>query len=120
MARPLIPPYSIASTVERWSPGVYVRFWTGLVEALRYEPVRVSSYWRDPARNRAVGGSPDSQHLLGLGVDLVFPSPEQARRGASAVRSRGLIAVHEGDHVHVQAWPAGVARASGLLRALGL
>jgi len=34
-------------------------------------PIRVSSGYRSPRLNKAVGGVPDSQHLYGLAADLV-------------------------------------------------
>lgn len=36
-------------------------------------PIRVSSGYRSPRLNKAVGGVPDSQHLYGLAADLVVP-----------------------------------------------
>jgi hypothetical protein len=37
-----------------------------------------------------------------------------------AARSAGLVPVRFARHVHIQAWPAGVARRIGLPQALGL
>jgi len=36
-------------------------------------PIRISSGYRCAEHNTAVGGSPTSQHLLGLAADLIFP-----------------------------------------------
>ena len=36
-------------------------------------PIRVSSGYRSPRLNKAVGGVSDSQHLYGLAADLVVP-----------------------------------------------
>lgn len=119
MTGPVAPPTSIVWTVERWAPGIYRAWWTTLIGTLAGEPVGVTSYWRDPASNAAVGGLPDSQHLIGLGIDLVMP-PEKLNEAASALAARGLIAVLYPTHLHVQAWPAGTARRAGLLAALGL
>lgn len=116
MTHPVSPPYSVVWTVERWAPGVYQAFWTALVGALQGERVGVSSYWRSPAGNAAVGGLPDSQHLVGLGIDLVADNMNEA---ASRLAARGLIVVPYPTHLHVQAWPAGLARRVGLLDALG-
>lgn len=65
----------------------------------------VTSWWRSPTHNRDVGGAIYSQHLLGFAVDVVSPNPV---RFANAVRSVGLVAIDEGDHVHVQAYPSGL------------
>lgn len=37
-------------------------------------PVVITNAYRCPSHNRAVGGVPDSQHVLGLAADLVIPS----------------------------------------------
>lgn len=76
-------------------------------------PGPVTSWWRSPFDNRRVGGSPDSQHLLGFAFDVVPKS--DPRRYAALARQVGLIAVEEFDHVHLQVLPAGAARQFGLL-----
>lgn len=65
-------------------------------------PVRVSSFFRTVSENRAAGGSPTSQHLIGTAADLVG----QRVGLAAACRRLGLVAVEEGTHLHVQLWPA--------------
>ena len=61
-----------------------------------------TSWYRSVAKNAAVGGSADSQHLVGCGLDVV---------GASASELRPLLpdlfVVQESDHVHVQCYAAG-------------
>jgi len=90
-----------------------IRFLTAL-SRLRVGPsIRISSWWRDPVTNRRVGGHPDSQHLLGLALDLVGEELE-LRQLLVDVRAVGLVAVMESTHLHVQLLPAGVARAIGL------
>lgn len=79
-------------------------------------PVQVTSYVRSPARNVAVGGATDSQHLLGLAAD--FKGPVQ--RFAAELRSIGLVVIDYGSHVHVQLLPAGLARRAGLFEQAGL
>lgn len=79
--------------------------------------VAVTSWYRDPTHNAAVGGHPQSQHLLGLAIDLVA-GPGDGPAVAQAARAVGLIAVEEGDHIHLQARPAGTSGA--LLAAIGL
>ncbi len=63
----------------------------------------ITSWYRNPPHNTAVGGAATSQHLVGLAVDLI-PASEV---GADALRRQGLFVVNEFDHLHVQAWPAG-------------
>lgn len=83
--------------------------------------LKVTSWWRDRARNAAVGGAATSQHLIGLALDLQptkpnATEPELARLAgvlAAAMNSvgGGLTAVNEWSsrrHVHVQKSPAGV------------
>ncbi len=76
---------------------------------------RATSWWRDPRFNAQVGGHPQSQHLLGLALDLVTADPFEL---AASLRAQGLVAIVERDHVHTQFWPAGVA--GPLIRQLGL
>lgn len=75
---------------------------------LRDEPITVSSWYRSPALNTAVGSGPTSAHLLGLAVDLICPgfgSPlDIARHLASHSRGTPLRydqIIHEGSWVHV-------------------
>jgi hypothetical protein len=102
--------------VERFAPGFW-RAWGEMVRrawAASDGGIQVTSWWRSPSHNREVGGSDDSQHLVGVAFD-VMPL-ERYRR---ALVGAGFRVVHEGDHLHAQPWPAGVARTSGLLRSLG-
>jgi Peptidase M15 len=64
----------------------------------------VTSWWRSRSRNSSVGGAIYSQHLLGFALDLVTPRPTALVKSLNAV---GLVAIDEGDHVHVQAYRAG-------------
>ncbi len=67
------------------------------------DPVGVTSWWRGQDLNREEGGAPFSQHLVGLGLDMVGDTAGFRSR----MRSKGLIVVVESDHTHVQYWPAG-------------
>lgn len=47
------------------------------MEDIRYrygnKPIQVTSWYRDPATNAAIGGASQSRHMLGDGVDFVVP-----------------------------------------------
>ncbi|MBP8975105.1 MAG: peptidase M15A [Bacteroidetes bacterium] len=49
-----------------------------LREALK-KPIIISSGYRSPELNQAIGGSPTSQHCLGLAADIIVPQlhPEE-------------------------------------------
>jgi zinc D-Ala-D-Ala carboxypeptidase len=78
-------------------------------------PVHITSGYRSPAVNRAVGGSAMSQHTLGLAADFVAPnfgSPRAISRyladQAAILRFDQLI--FEGTWVHISFVPAGAPR----------
>lgn len=58
---------------------------------------RVTSWFRSPWRNVAVGGRRFSMHLLGLALDL---APVTAQTEAAARRLFPFV-LNEGDHLHV-------------------
>ena len=120
MARVEAPTPAVFSVVERFIPDGTRTFVVKVVEAARQtpDPLRVTSWFRAPDRNARVGGSPESQHLLGLGLDIVVKG--DAEEFVQTLESLGLFAVDEQNHVHVQLLPAGAARSQGLLAALGL
>ena len=108
------PPRSIVWQVERLVPGLLPEFVSRVV---RVQGVRVfTSWWRGTGDNARVGGSPDSQHLWAAAVD-VTGDLDSIERSAAAL---GLIAVRFARHVHIQAWPAGVARRIGFIGALSI
>lgn len=111
MIRP--PPIEIWYPVSRWIPGVYPWFISRANAALRLSGSSPSSWWRSVSVNESVGGAPTSQHLVGLALDVIGGD-------ARVWRQSGLIVVDEGDHLHVQAYPAGVLSRAGVYRALGL
>lgn len=111
------PPQSIVAEVERWAPGAWRYFLTRVIAGVRSYPgqVSVTSWWRGPDTNRSVGGSPDSQHLIGTALDL-WPVRNDL---VAALEANGIRAIKESDHIHAQLWGAGVVRRAGLLDALG-
>ena len=82
---------------------------------LRIPPnTRASSWWRSVEINRREGGHPNSQHLVGLAVDLVVPESEHTLF-VEQLLQLGLRFVVESDHIHIQFGPAGYAVASGFI-----
>lgn len=72
----------------------------------------VTSWFRTPERNAAVGGHPESQHLVGTALDVVTPNPRDWPQIAARLRwAKGIV---ESDHLHVQLYPAGVGITSWL------
>jgi uncharacterized protein YcbK (DUF882 family) len=87
-----IPPRSLI-TVE------LVAWAKRLEAAARYAgALTLTSWYRDPARNAAVGGAAASRHLRGLAVDVVARDPSRA---TAAFRAFGFRVLNEGDHLHV-------------------
>jgi len=103
------PPGQIALTVNHYAPGIYRSFFDRLERAHQGIRVRPTSFWRSRSENQRVGGAGNSQHLIATALDLTYPTRSERDSAIRAMRSLGLIAVDEGDHVHVQAWPANTA-----------
>ena len=103
---------SIIWGVHSAFPGVWPWFLGPVLVSAAEFRAHATSWWRSEDENRAVGGDPDSQHLFGLGVDLV-PTAGTPEALAARLRSFGLIAVPTSTHVHVQAFPAGTLRSFG-------
>lgn len=64
----------------------------------------VTSTRRSPARNRAVGGVPNSYHLTGQARDSVPPpgmSMNEYHRRLKAANPH-LDVINEGDHIHME------------------
>lgn len=73
------------------------------VRALVAGPITVSSGYRSPALNRAVGGAPASAHVLGLAADITAPGMAP-KRLAQAIRDAGIETdqlIYEGTWVHI-------------------
>lgn len=94
-------------TFPQWWLPVVQQFLQSLVPLFQLGPLSVTSFARTRSHNAAVGGAPSSQHLLGLAVDLVPLDGDMAGL-EEAARSFGYgYVLNEGDHVHIQAYPAG-------------
>ena len=110
------PPLSVVYAVEYFAPGFWKEF-IGAANAALSPGDQVTSWWRSRAENERVEGSIDSQHLVAAAFDVV---PGTLATTAAKLRRYGFTVVQYPTHLHAQAWPAGVARASGLLDYLGL
>ena len=62
----------------------------------------VTSWFRTKKRNKGVGGSGESFHLCGLGVDCVLDIPDDQDPFIKRARRLGLDAIFEGDHIHLE------------------
>ena len=108
-----LPPLEVALRVHRQFPWIYHWFYGGLAAAMRHYGLELTSLYRTPERNALVGGSPDSQHLVGLAADLV--RQDGVVGALDGLRRLGFQVVPYSDHLHVQALPAGELRRAGLL-----
>lgn len=128
------PPREIVNFFERIIPGFWQR-WIGAAEfALREidadaggETI-ITSWYRSPLENRQANGKPDSQHLVGLALDVV---PAKGNRtlaineAAQRFQQAGFISVifdagGGTGHLHVQTFPKGLLRQAGIFDALGI
>lgn len=110
------PPAAIWRPLDVWTQGQLWPWFLGQVNAALAESrATPTSWWRSVDRQRDVGGGIPSQHLVGLAVDVV-PDSSAVR---DAFRRRGFVVVSEGDHAHVQTYPAGVLDAAGVYRFFG-
>lgn len=98
----------VRSDVPAWWQPVVAEFLRRLGFVSGGGSFSVSSFVRTRAHNAAVGGDPMSQHLLGTAADLVPDDGDMAGLEAWC-RSLGVFGyvLNEGDHVHVQLFPAG-------------
>lgn len=53
------------------------------------QPLQIASAYRSPARNKAVGGAPNSYHMQGRAFDIVF-RPDNMLRAAFLAESIGF------------------------------
>lgn len=83
-----------------------LRWLAGTLEEVRKlvgKPVHVSSAYRSPAVNKAVGGSAKSAHMRGLAADITV-SGMASRDLAELIRSSSIAydqLIYEGSWVHI-------------------
>lgn len=80
------------------------------LQGLRYllgKPVHLNSAYRSEAHNKAVGGSPKSQHLLGRAFDIALPHHGFTRDElTAAARAIGFTGIGQyRSFVHVDTGP---------------
>jgi hypothetical protein len=93
----LVPPRALL----RSTYGPWIRRFVRQVESARLTGT-LTSWYRDEARNAAVGGVPRSLHLVGLAIDYV-PRRGEWSADSAALKAAGLRVLNEGDHLHVSA-----------------
>lgn len=62
----------------------------------------ITSWWRSPWHNAAVGGLGGSAHLLGWAVDITPATPDVEAQA----RAIFPVVVNEGDHIHAAVFKA--------------
>ena len=75
--------------------------------ALRW-PLSVTSWGRTEKHNRAIGGHPQSWHLLWLGLDVVLDDGLENEAFEADCKLVGIHPIFEVDHYHLQ--PTGISR----------
>jgi len=98
-----VPPRALLASA--WFPFIVDFYWRVVPLAQQFRGLRVTSWFRTPERNRIEGGSPESQHLFALAMDMTVEQALLLPLGLAAARS--LFAVQERGHLHVQLFPAG-------------
>ncbi len=123
------PPNHVVVFFEQLFPGFWAR-WLGAadsairaIDADAGGDTIITSWFRSPFENRRVGGDPDSQHLVGLALDLI-PGKKSLdlaiNEAASGFAAVGFVPVPAPTHLHVQTFPGGLLRPAGVLDALGV
>ena len=93
---------------EEWAANMQIYEFADRVRTLcARHSCSVSSWGRTERRNKLVGGSPNSQHLLWLAMDIVPDSWDDVDEIMFDAARLGLIAVEERskNHIHLQAMP---------------
>lgn len=77
-------------------------------QLLADHPASVTRWCSTVAHNKAVGGAPNSGHLSGKAVDLIFDSAQELRLAASAAFGLGFMGIEvdlTNNHVHLDVLP---------------
>jgi len=122
------PPQPVLRFFDQLFPGIWSRvvaaaeFGLNSIDTDQGQTV-LTSWHRSPLDNRRVGGDPDSQHLVGLAFDVVpgkGTSLLAINEAAERFKEAGFEVAPAATHLHVQVFPAGLLRASGVFDHLGL
>lgn len=74
------------------------------------EPLIINSAYRNPEYNKKIGGSPNSQHMLGKAVDISVHNldltPEELAEKAKEIGFDGIGIYNNFVHVDVRGYPA--------------
>lgn len=69
-----------------------------LRHAIGDKPVKVNDAYRCPEHNKAVGGVPDSQHVLGLAADIEVQGMTATELYFAAIRIEPIRGIGRDDH----------------------
>ena len=75
-----------------------------LVRAFLGKPLLISSGYRSPALNKAIGGAANSAHVLGYAADFICPGYGDPLAVCKAIKASGLKfdqVIEEGTWVHL-------------------
>lgn len=92
------PPRDVVDTLKRTALGLEA------VRSLLMAPIIISSGYRSPALNKAIGGAKSSQHVKGEAVDFICPgfgSPKEVCEAIARSNLRFDQLIYEGTWVHI-------------------
>lgn len=92
------PPPSVVESLKRTAMGLE------MLRGILLAPIIISSGYRSPALNKAIGGSSKSQHLAGEAVDFICPGFGPPLDVCRAIVKSGIKfdqLIYEGTWVHV-------------------
>lgn len=92
------PPSDVVDALKRTALGLEA------VRSLLMAPIIISSGYRSPALNKAIGGAKSSQHVKGEAVDFICPgfgSPKDVCEAIARSNLRFDQLIYEGTWVHI-------------------
>lgn len=92
------PPQSVMRAILRTATGLEG------VRTLLGAPIIISSGYRSPALNKAIGGAANSQHVKGEAADFICPGFGSPLKICKAIVASGIKfdqLIHEGKWVHI-------------------